>query len=163
MNAAAIAGYPGASLLQKGRERELWWIPPSPSRPTLVAKIHREKDLSARLRRRLGWGRARLEWHFLKSAEVREVPVPRPVGWFTSPDGDGVFTEYLLDTEPFPQYLQQFEGAERAVVLHKLGELVARLVKAGLEARDLHTGNILARGSDAASTPANAQQHPQLD
>ncbi|MGB1070652.1 MAG: GNAT family N-acetyltransferase [Planctomycetota bacterium] len=152
MNAAAIAGYPGASLLQKGRERELWWIPPSPSRPTLVAKVHREKDLSARLRRRLGWGRARLEWHFLKSAEELEVPVPRPVGWFTSPDGDGVFTEYLLDTEPFPQYLQQFEGAERAVVLHKLGELVARLVKAGLEARDLHTGNILARGSDAAST-----------
>ena len=97
MNAAAIAGYPGASLLQKGRERELWWIPPSPSRPTLVAKVHREKDLSARLRRRLGWGRARLEWHFLKSAEAREVPVPRPVGWFTSPTGDGVFTEYLLD------------------------------------------------------------------
>lgn len=152
MEAAAIADDPGVSLLQKSREREVWWIPPSPSRPTLIAKIHRETDLSARLRRRLGWGRARLEWHFLKSAEEREIPVPRPVGWFTSPSGDGVFTEYLLDTEPFPQYLQRFDGAERAVVLHKLGELVARLAKAGLEARDLHTGNILARGSDAAST-----------
>lgn len=152
MDADAIADIPGAAPLQQSRERGLWWIPPSPSRPTLIAKIHRETDLFARMRRRLGWGRARLEWHFLKRAEEREVPVPRPVGWFTSPKGDGVFTEYLLDTEAFPQYLQRFHGEERAVVLHKLGELVARLARAGLEARDLHTGNIIARGSDAAST-----------
>ena len=152
MDAKTIQNFPGIQPLQQGKERGLWWIPPSPSRPTLIVKLHHESDPYARLRRRLGWGRARFEWHFLSRAEEREIPVPRPVGWFSSPEGDGVFTEYLLDTEAFPQYLQRFEGEDRITVLNKLGELVARLARAGLEARDLHTGNIIARGSDAAST-----------
>ena len=152
MDADLLLQLPGIQRLHQNRDRELLWIPPSPSRPTLLLKLHRESDRFARIRRALGWGRARLEWFFLRHAEKLEVPVPRPVGWFSSPSGDGLFTEFLLDTEPFPQYLEQFSGDDRALILYRLGELVAKLIKAGIEARDLHTGNILARGSDAVST-----------
>ena len=147
-----ILQLPGIEPIQKRGDRELVAIPPSPSRPTLLVKIHRESDPFARLRRKLGWGRARLEWQFLKQAEQLNVPVPRPVAWFSSPSGDGVVTEFLLDTEPFPTYLERYAGDERVHVLHRLGALVAQLARAGIEARDLHTGNILARGHDAPST-----------
>ncbi len=152
MDAEEILCMTGITPLQKNRDRELLTIPPSPSRPTLMVKIHRESDRFARMRRALGWGRARLEWYFLRQAEQLEVPVPRPVAWFSSPSGDGVVTEYLLDTEPFPAYLERYTAGARAQILRRLGALVAQMARAGIEARDFHTGNVLARGHDAPST-----------
>ena len=149
--ADALLDFKGVRLLHSNRDRKVLWIPPSPSRPTLIAKIHREKDTAARWRRRLGWGRAFMEWRHLRHAERVGIPVPRPVGWQTSASGDVVFTEYLLDTEEFPNFIQKFHGTERAAILRHLGALVARLVRSGMEARDLHTGNIMARGTDSSN------------
>ena len=141
--------FSGVEILQRDRQRLVLRIPAAPSRPALIAKIHRERDLAARLRRKLGWGRARLEWHNLMHAEAGGASVPRPVALVTHRDHDIVFLEYLLDTELFPQHLERYEGAPRRAMLRRLGDWVAEVMRAGVDARDLHPGTILVRGYSA--------------
>ncbi|MBT6784729.1 MAG: hypothetical protein HOA95_07950, partial [Planctomycetes bacterium] len=99
----ALLQFPGVEILQSESQRMVLRIPPSPARPTLIAKIHQERDLAARCRRFFGWGRARLEWHNLTLAEAGGAAVPRPVALACHRDHDIVFFDYLLDTEHFPQ------------------------------------------------------------
>jgi len=145
----ALLQFPGVEILQSESQRMVLRIPPSPARPTLIAKIHQERDLAARCRRFLGWGRARLEWHNLTLAEAGGAAVPRPVALACHRDHDIVFFDYLLDTEHFPQFLERFDGVERVAMLRVLGNWLAGIVRAGVDAHDIHTGNILVRGADA--------------
>ncbi len=144
--------FPGIEILQTSKDRTVLRIPPAPSRPTLVAKIHRERDLTARLRRFLGWGRAAMEWNNLMRAEQRGAPVARPVALERQPDHDIVFTDYLLDTTSFPQHLERYQGDSRVAMLRVLGQWLARVMRSGIDAHDIHTGNILVRGVDPNST-----------
>jgi predicted GNAT superfamily acetyltransferase len=143
--------FPGVEILQSGSQRTVLRIPPSPSRPTLIAKIHRETDLAARFRRLLGWGRARLEWNNLVRAEQGGASVPRPVALERHDDHDIVFIDFLLDTEPFSQHLERYQGEQRAAVLRVLGRWIASIMRAGVDAHDIHTGNILVRGVEPTS------------
>ncbi|MAW77905.1 MAG: hypothetical protein CMJ95_11050 [Planctomycetes bacterium] len=138
--------FPGVEILQAGSQRKVLRIPPSPSRPTLIAKIHHERDLAARVRRFFGWGRARLEWNNLMRAEERGATVPRPIALECHQGHDIIFTDYLLDTEPFPQHLERYQGERRVALLRVLGQWLASVVRSGIDARDIHTGNILVRG-----------------
>ncbi|MGE4618477.1 MAG: lipopolysaccharide kinase InaA family protein, partial [Planctomycetota bacterium] len=147
----ALLQFPGVEILQTDRQRTVLRIPPSPSRPTLIAKIHQEQDLAARCRRFLGWGRARLEWINLRRAEDGGASVPRPVALVRNQDHDIVFIDYLLDTETYPQQLESYSGDQRVAMLRVLGKWVAEIVRAGIDAHDLHTGNILVRGIDPAN------------
>ncbi|MEE2889708.1 MAG: lipopolysaccharide kinase InaA family protein, partial [Planctomycetota bacterium] len=143
--------FPGVEILQSRPQRTVLRIPPSPSRPTLIAKIHRERDLAARIRRFLGWGRARMEWNNLVRAEQGGASVPRPVALEQHGDHDIVFIDFLLDTEVFPQHLERYQGHQRVAMLRVLGRWIASIVRAGVDAHDIHTGNILVRGVEPGS------------
>jgi len=144
-----LLAFPGIEILQSETQRTVLKIPPSPARPTLIAKIHRERDPAARLRRFVGWGRARLEWRNLMGAEAGGASVPRPVALACHSDHDVVFSDFLLDTELFPQHLERYRGSRRVAMLRVLGGWLAGVVRAGVDAHDIHTGNILVRGHDA--------------
>lgn len=138
--------FPGVEILQAGEQRMVLRIPPAPSRPTLIAKIHRERDLAARVRRSVGWGRAILEWNNLMRAERNGASVARPVALECHRDHDILFTDFLLDTTPFPQHLERYQGESRVAMLRVLGQWLASIVRSGIDANDIHTGNILVRG-----------------
>lgn len=96
----------------------------------------------------LGWIRdrrnARREFALLRELHARGLPVPRPLGLERRGAGFEVAME-RIEGETLLERCGDADPAGSAELAHRLGRLLARLQRAGLDHPDIHARNVLVR------------------
>ena len=138
----------GASpqLVRDGAQRRIWQLS-GPNGRWLVKQFRASARRGEGLKARVGRSAADREWHALCALHDAGLPVPAPLALGALADGDRLLAMEWIDGVPLLEALQGPRAARRGL-LRSLGELVARLHRAGWVHGDLHAGNVLvaARG-----------------
>jgi tRNA A-37 threonylcarbamoyl transferase component Bud32 len=139
-----------ARIVKKGPQRTVLRI--DLPEISFFLKQHHLPDRLTWLRQCLRAPKARREYDRLAELARRGVPAPEPLGWGVRPEwgpiGESfVLTRALDDVAPLMRLF--IDGAwnafDRQAMADALGSFLARLHRAGVDHRDLHMGNIVAR------------------
>jgi tRNA A-37 threonylcarbamoyl transferase component Bud32 len=121
---------------------------------SIYVKQHHLPDRVTRLRQCLRAPKAKREFDRLVEFARRGVPAPQPLGWGAAPGWASeslIITRALDDVTPLNRIFVAgaIEAKARRNLAEHLGRFVARLHGAGVDHRDLHSGNIVVRQSTA--------------
>ena len=128
-------------LLRDGVQRRIWQLSGSRG-PWLVKQFRVGPGPVEDLRARVGRAPADREWQALNALRAAGLPVPAPLALGALADGDRLLAMEWIEGVPL---LDALHGprASRRILLRALGELVARLHRAGWVHGDLHAGNVV--------------------
>ncbi len=123
---------------------------------TFYLKQHHLPDWTTWLRQCVRAPKAKREFDRLVELARRGGPAPDPLGWGVRSAWGGVGESFVVtraidDIKPLNRMIveDQFSPAERQALADALGRFLAKLHRSGVDHRDLHNGNIVARATSA--------------
>ena len=128
-------------LVRDGAQRRIWQLS-GPNGRWLLKQFRASARRGEGLKARVGRAAADREWQALSALHGAGLPVPAPLALGALADGDRLLAMEWIDGVPLLEALQGPRAARRGL-LRSLGELVARLHRAGWVHCDLHAGNVL--------------------
>jgi tRNA A-37 threonylcarbamoyl transferase component Bud32 len=143
-----------ARIVKRGPQRTVFRV----DLPGLAfyVKQHHLPDQLTWWRQRFRAPKARREFDRLTEFARRGVPAPQPLGWGVRASWSGVGESFVVtraidDVAPLNRIFVESEltSRQRQELAAALGRFLAKLHDAGVNHRDLHTGNIVGRAAGA--------------